>query len=1090
MRIPLTLWLFVSGMVLSTGLLAQQEEPYRQQLEWKQRQTENFTLYYPAGSDETAGLALRYAEESRYDLGILLDYKPDGPHTLVYLPHNEAWLYSPFSEMDPSVLPGRINLPDHYGLIIHPGNQADLYREVRRQVARVILKELYYGYELGSVTQTAMLYYDADWFSEGLADYLGYGWTFEDEQIVKTLTAYQMLELAQEGNGYLNRISRRSIWHFITHEYGDQKLREIIYLANISHSIEAGIISVLGITLNSLTRRWQQFIQKRFRQQLNGRMELAELNEAIHLPQRKGESIASFAHDPHGSRVAVFFNHAGLLELYLYDEESRMYEATPIRTGLERMDGDALPVYPQIAWSHDGRTIATTIYDQNGYQLAFYNLPTEEVTYHELPERVEAITHLAWAYEDDRLVYSVRHEGQSDLWIAPKNSVNFVALTNDAYDDLDPTWSLDDQFIFFASNRDTTLRSSEGSQLYSYRENLDLFKLPIKEEAEELVRLTRTPDINESFPQPSSSFEVLYVSDAAGIPNLRKLNIFQLTDEPLSNLAIGVDAYQVYEDRLLIRQFCQGVSELYLMPLSALSVRQEPTPTLLRLAYEVAFEQEQQKLKREAEKAKAEAEPEVEPEPDTVESVTPEPETAPAPPVRYYIFDEEPEPYEVRNATNSTQPRQEGNPRNPRITTTVFGQDPAPKLEEIEVSRGKNAKSTWRNDYFGVNLVYDPFARIGSKFEVGYSDLFQRHSIRLNYTPFFNISNFLRNHLFDAEYVYKPGRIDWFGKVGYMTRQARELSNLPSGSFQQDSVIFRFNQYNLQAGGRYALSSFASVEASLGYYNINRVDQKLLREQRLEDSDQLIRAGVGIRYRRVEETQGFAIRGLAASAGFNSYYSLSNGEFAFHRVMGQLLYYRPVYNKIVLALRLEGSFNIPKEVEQYYLGGVDNRLMMLTSGQSGENLVDPQLDSAIYRTHFMNYATPIRGFRNAVRSGSRYLISNVELRIPVSRLLKSSLSSNRLYNLELIPFVDIGAVWVEGNPFSQKKPTDTQFIPMGTQGPFAIKLQTLKSPFLVGFGSGARINILTWSMRADLAWGVDDYSVQRPSLTLSVGHNF
>ena len=101
--------------------------------------------------------------------------------------------------------------------------------------------------------------------------------------------------------------------------------------------------------------------------------------------------------------------------------------------------------------------------------------------------------------------------------------------------------------------------------------------------------------------------------------------------------------------------------------------------------------------------------------------------------------------------------------------------------------------------------------------------------------------------------------------------------------------------------------------------------------------------------------------------------------------MGQALYYKPIYNKIVLAVRLEGAFNIPKEVEQYYLGGVDNRLMMLTSGQSGENLVDPQLDSALYRTRLMNFATPIRGFRNAVRAGSRYLISNFELRIPVSR---------------------------------------------------------------------------------------------------------
>ena len=94
--------------------------------------------------------------------------------------------------------------------------------------------------------------------------------------------------------------------------------------------------------------------------------------------------------------------------------------------------------------------------------------------------------------------------------------------------------------------------------------------------------------------------------------------------------------------------------------------------------------------------------------------------------------------------------------------------------------------------------MYDPFARIGSQFELGYSDLFQRHSIRL------------------------------------------EL---------------------------YSLLSFTSIQGSIGYFNINRIDQKLQREQRFEDADQLVRAGVGIYYRRVQQSQGFALKGLAACEG-------------------------------------------------------------------------------------------------------------------------------------------------------------------------------------------------------------------------------
>ena len=161
---------------------------------------------------------------------------------------------------------------------------------------------------------------------------------------------------------------------------------------------------------------------------------------------------------------------------------------------------------------------------------------------------------------------------------------------------------------------------------------------------------------------------------------------------------------QIYEDRLLVRQFYQGAPELYLLPLTALSARKEPSPTLLRLAYEVAFMQEQQRIAKAAEQQKEEiaAEPEATPAPEPAEPVAPEspPETTPSSPVRYYIFDEEPEPYEVRNTTEAPRQRPVRSNR-PRITTTIFGRIKAPKLEEVEVSRGKSATNTWRNDYFG-----------------------------------------------------------------------------------------------------------------------------------------------------------------------------------------------------------------------------------------------------------------------------------------------------------------------------------------------------------------------------------------------------
>ena len=81
--------------------------------------------------------------------------------------------------------------------------------------------------------------------------------------MINSMEVDDLLEMAFEGNEPIHRLIRKSIWHFITHEYGEQKISEIIYLVNISHSIESGIISVLGINLNTLTARWKEFLTVR-----------------------------------------------------------------------------------------------------------------------------------------------------------------------------------------------------------------------------------------------------------------------------------------------------------------------------------------------------------------------------------------------------------------------------------------------------------------------------------------------------------------------------------------------------------------------------------------------------------------------------------------------------------------------------------------------------------------------------------------------------------------------------------------------------------------------------------------------------------
>jgi hypothetical protein len=1114
--IRLILALAVHGLWLAPTYAQGEGQPLlpvsQRQVKWQRVSTKNIEVYYQQGNLGGAERVARYAELARYELGLTLDYRPKGPHVLVYLPQEEGALFAPFAYQQREDFPGIFELPPGFRVVIQPASTADLYLEVKRQMAHNLLQEFSYGDGLAAMMQKQVLLYDARWFSEGLADFMGQGWTYQDEQLVATLTSYELLTLAQDGDGPLSQVARKSIWHYITSEYGEQKISEIIYLVNISHSIESGIISVLGVTLNTLTDRWQQYMAARFNTQQQGRINLSELDQAIRLPHHKGEVPTSFAFHRGSGQVAIYFQRLGEQTLWLYDLEQRRYQATPIKTGLRRGDVPWYDAPLPLAWSHDGKHLATTVYRHGRYRLAFWDRTTNEVSYVNLPDEVEAIRGINWAYQDHRLAYSVQHEGQTDIWIARPGSQEFVTLTDDAFDDLDPVWSLDDQFVFFSSNRDSSGVRNQAAHWDSYQRHFDLFRLSLPEEGPRVLsRVTQTPEVDERMPYPVSSYELMYESNASGIANLEKVNVFTHDVSTVTNFAIGFSRFQADEERLLLQQTIDGQAELFWVPISRVTSRRKPEPTLLRLAYSEAYRSRQKVLQANSKldsladmalEAPTQAPQPSSPSPaetDSDSTKAPKPVTTEesTPPVRYYIFDEESTPYEVRKPEPQTdQPRRrapEQQRGTSKVITTVFGQQPAPQLESMKVNRNGKPSIPWQTDYLGVNLVYDPFVspdrqlpRYGAAFALGFSDIFNQHQLQIRLTPYFNFRNFQAS----VRYDYRKGLIDWFGEAAISGRRWQSFPQQTNQVFSE--TTYHFNQYNLQAGGRYPLSSFAFAEASVGGFYINRLDQNLDRPEPADISDQLLRAGAAIQYRNITSDDGFRRRGTQARVSFDSYYSLPQQAFAFHRLQFEGRYYQPVAEQMVLAFRLSGALNLTREVEQYFLGGVDQRLIgpLVFQGSEQGASIDPMMDTTLYQAHFLSFATPVRGFLNGARSGSRYLLSNIELRIPVTRMLKQSLSSRPLYNLEIIPFFDIGAVWVEGNPFSQKKPTDTRIIPMGTQGPFSIRLQTLKSPFLVAFGSGVRMGMMGWSLRADLAWGVDDYTVQNPSLTLSMAKNF
>lgn len=118
------------------------------------------------------------------------------------------------------------------------------------------------------------------------------------------------------------------------------------------------------------------------------------------------------------------------------------------------------------------------------------------------------------------VVFTMRHNGNSDLYLLPQNEGQLLRLTYNPAEDRDPTWSPDGRWLAFASNRN---------------HNWDLYLMDMHSGT--VLRLTRDPTFEAGPAWSPDSQWLAYESYAEGNLNIHIINVdgeqtYQLTHDP------------------------------------------------------------------------------------------------------------------------------------------------------------------------------------------------------------------------------------------------------------------------------------------------------------------------------------------------------------------------------------------------------------------------------------------------------------------------------------------------------------------------------------------------------------------------------
>jgi outer membrane protein assembly factor BamA len=194
----------------------------------------------------------------------------------------------------------------------------------------------------------------------------------------------------------------------------------------------------------------------------------------------------------------------------------------------------------------------------------------------------------------------------------------------------------------------------------------------------------------------------------------------------------------------------------------------------------------------------------------------------------------------------------------------------------------------------------------------------------------------------------------------------------------------------------------------------------------------------------------------------------SNGV-GFYTLLGDFRHYIPLskYGDYSIGGRFSGGVSFGPNPQKFFVGGVDNWI-----GYEVKNNTLP-----IENAEDFTYVTPgypLRGYLYNEEFGSKYFLSNIELRFPLFQALVSGPLPVLFQYVSGVMFVDAGSAWNSDFHFTRRNEGGVM----------------VTDDLLLGTGFGARAYVFGMPVRLDVAWSYNLDTWSPPRYYFSLGYDF
>lgn len=1125
MMIGLTLSSAPSFSQMANETFGRNRVQYRQ-FNWQYVTTDNFDVYYYDERRRVATEAAQYLEEEFDRITDLIGYPP-------YL-KTKVFLYNSVTDLQQSNMGiqgqqfrvgGETEFIKPYVEIAHPGSIDGFKEELVLKVTDLMVNEMMFGGSLKDMFQNAVLLNLPNWFIDGISQYAAKGWNAEMDDYTRQFVQSKHSHKALKVDGPEATLIGQSIWNYIVEKYGKGSVANILNYTRVIRNEQKSIYITLGIPFKQLVADWKRFYSED-QQRINATYKTISDSVRVTPKNRKGVVYTTMKLSPDGKYIAYAENNRGKYTVMVKSLETGK-ETTILSDGNKVFRQAVDTSLPLLSWA-DGHTLGVIGVRYGQHMFWLYDLTTRSKIPRPL-ERFSNIRSLNFSDNGRLAIISADMDGQNDLFLVSSRRDRTRRLTNDLFDDFDPSFIPKTNTVIFSSNRTTDTVNSVRRDFGKVPVNYNLFSFNLDTTRDVVTRVTNTLS-RDYAPKAIDENTVYYLSDQRGIINLFRFNRQTGVYAQVTNYQSSIKTFDLNMERHVFAVvMANRLKEDIFVYHDFNADRQVFTPATRR--------KEVQQVRNLSERRKREARPGVSlkqlinerlqqrqdtviSKPKAVDSVR---KVIPFDTLKHksdsvrvdsvridkkdeinvddYSFEDE----KVKKDSVIMPPIVVVPPRKETdLNTNDYRfEDEAMKSQkpsETFLSRYMKAKESSRingpfpyqpkfsSENVVTDFVVDPLRGFSIRLQTQMVDILENFRI---YGGIQTAFDWKSGDVF-GEFHYLKHRMDFSvrydRKVIFWTQpQVESTSNTVSDRRQK----YSWQKIELGVALPLSVRTRIAIKPFGGYtlYEDLGPDQRIVSPPVYEPSktqwytgaraelvfDNSVNSGLNL----MEGTRG--------KLNFIHYEGIGNKAASFSQVSLDLRHYQKLYRQIVLAVRgYTGTFfgNAPK---QYVLGGVDN---WFGNAINFEGVKNPLYVKSGFNDNlvFTEFATTLRGFDYATLYGTSVAMFNAELRLPLVRAFSgAAVSSSFFRNMQFTAFYDIGTSWTGAPPIESENSLRTVEI---RSGPFTIDLKQYLNPWLYSYGFGFRSMMLGYYLKFDYAWPVENFKVKDPRIMVSVGLDF